>query len=110
MIKDIEGHRPLPDGVYIAPSSVHGMGIFAEKVISKGHDFGITHVADDRFPDGYIRTPFGAYINHSYEPNCEVLEVRDTLHIRAINNIAPNEELTLNYAPYYTEDELANYK
>lgn len=109
MIKEIQGHRPLPEGVYIASSAIHGMGLFTQKPIKSGYDFGITHVADDRFPDGYIRTPFGAFINHSYTPNCEVVEVEDTLHIRTIKDIKAEEELTLNYAPYYTEDELANY-
>lgn len=110
MIKDINGHSPLPDNIYIEHSPIHGMGLFAKKDIGNGWDFGITHVADDRFADGYIRTPFGGFINHSLSPNCEVYEVDDTLHMRTIQDIPKDSELTIDYRPYYSEAELKGYK
>lgn len=109
MISNIDGHSPLPDNVYIDKSPIHGMGVFAKVDISKNHDFGITHVKDSRFSDGYIRTPFGGFINHSYTNNLEIIEDEDTLHIITNRDIKKDEELTVNYSPYYTEEELANY-
>jgi len=109
MISNISGHSPLPSNVHIAPSPIHGMGIFASKPIEKNYDFGITHVYDKRFDNSYIRTPFGGFINHSFSPNCVVFESEDTLHIKTIKSVAQNEELTLDYRPYYTEVELSKY-
>lgn len=110
MIKDINGHSPLPSNVYIDRSPIHGMGLFAKVPIKSGHDFGITHVVDARFENGYIRTPFGGFINHSFTPNCQVYEDGDTLHIRTIKYVDKGSELTLDYRPYYTEEEIAKYK
>lgn len=87
MISDINGHSPLPENIYLGESKIHGMGLFAKVPISKDFDFGITHVADDRFSNGYIRTPFGGFINHSFTPNCMVYEDGDTLKIKTIIDI-----------------------
>lgn len=86
------------------------MGVFAKYDIPENYDFGITHVVDERFSDGYIRTPFGGFINHSFTPNCKIVEIEDTLHIKTIQNIVRGEELTMDYRPYYTDAELATYK
>lgn len=110
MIKNINGHSPLPADVYIASSPIHGMGLFTKVPTKSGHDFGITHVADERFENGYIRTPFGGFINHSVTPNCQVYEEGDTLRIKTIKDIDRGCELTLDYRPYYTEEEIAKYK
>lgn len=110
MISNINGHSPLPGNVYIDNSPIHGMGLFAKSQITKGHDFGITHVADKRFNNGYIRTPFGGFINHSYNPNCEIVEEGDTLHVRTLTDVNEGDELTVDYRPYYTEEEMATYK
>jgi SET domain-containing protein len=107
---DIHGHKPLPAEVYIAESPFHGHGIFAAKSIPADYDFGITHVADTRFPNGFIRTPFGGFINHSFEPNCRLLEIEDTLHIKTIKSIDKDQELTIDYRPWYSEEEVATYK
>ena len=86
------------------------MGMFAKVDIPINHDFGITHVADKRFPDGYIRTPFGGFINHSYDSNLEIVEKEDTLHLITTKDIKKDEELTADYSPYYTTEEMADYK
>lgn len=41
-----------------------------------------------------------AFINHSCDPNCEADEVRGRVIIRAIRNIAPDEELAYDYNLY----------
>ncbi len=106
----INGFKPLPGNVRIDNSPLHGKGLFAKKAIPKDHDFGITHVADSRFPDGLIRTPFGGFINHSYSPNCELYEDEDTFHARTVKDVVKDEELTVDYYPYYTKEELAEFK
>lgn len=105
----IKGHDPLPANVYMNKSPIHGMGIFAKEDIPAGFDFGITHVADKRFPDGLIRTPLGAYINYSPNPNVIVYEDGDTLRMKTLTNITAGEELTLDYRPWYDDKVLATY-
>ena len=82
--------RPLPDFLTVKESKIEGLGIFATKEIKEGSDLGISHVYDDRFPDGYIRLPIGAFINHHEMPNCKgIVSESDPLlgklkHIRII--------------------------
>lgn len=97
--------RPLPDFLTIKESKIEGLGIFATKDIQDGSDLGISHVYDDRFPDGYIRLPIGAFINHHEMPNCKaIVSESDPLlgklkHIRiiSIKDIEKGEEVTLDY-------------
>jgi len=97
--------RPLPDFLTIKESKIEGLGIFATKEIKEGADLGISHVYDDRFPDGYIRLPIGAFINHHEMPNSKgILSESDQLlgkikHIRiiTIKDIEQGEEITLDY-------------
>lgn len=110
LIEDnIDGHSPLPGNVYIDKSAIHGMGIFARVDIPKGYNFGITHVADERFPDGYIRTPLGGFINHSNDPNVEMYEIEDFLRMRTVKAVNKGDELTVDYRPWYKEEVLATY-
>ena len=97
--------RPLPDFLTIKESKIEGLGIFATKDIQDGSDLGISHVYDDRFPDGYIRLPIGAFINHHEMPNCKaIVSESDSLlgklkHIRiiSIKDIEKGEEITIDY-------------
>ena len=97
--------RPLPDFLTIKESKIEGLGIFATKEIKEGSDLGISHVYDDRFPDGYIRLPIGAFINHHEMPNCKAIilerdpEIGIVKHIRiiTINSINEGDELTIKY-------------
>ncbi len=97
--------RPLPDFITIKKSKIEGLGIFATKKIKEGSDLGISHVYDDRFPDGYIRLPIGAFVNHHEMPNCKaIVSELDPLlgklkHIRiiSIKDIEKDEEITIDY-------------
>ena len=104
-MKEKKEWRPLPDIITIKESKIEGLGIFATKDIKEGSDLGISHVYDKRFPDGYIRLPIGAFINHHEMPNCKAIilerdsEIGIVKHIRiiTINSIKEGDELTIKY-------------
>ena len=94
-------YRPLPKQVTIKQSEIEGLGLYSTESLYPGQYLGITHVANDRFENGYIRTPLGGFINHSDTPNCEVREDVDrSLMLFTLKQILPNEELTLKYNLY----------
>ena len=93
-------YRPLPSFLFIGLSEINGHGLFTKVKVQKGHDFGITHVKDSRFEDGYIRTPLGGFFNHSDVPNCICYPDGDFLKLKAMRNIEANEELTCFYWLY----------
>lgn len=93
-------YKPLPDYVTIELSQIHGHGLFATDNIDANHVIGVTHVRDNRFQDGYIRTPLGGFFNHSTEPNCEIIEEGDFLKLKTLREIKDGEELTATYTLY----------
>jgi SET domain-containing protein len=99
-------YRPLPDVVTVINSPIDGLGLFAAKPISAGYELGISHVKDERFENGYIRTPLGGFYNHSEDPNCEAY-IDDPLgpglgviRLRTIKDVSAGEELTGKYWLY----------
>lgn len=93
-------YRPLPSFLEIRRSPIEGLGLFAIADISPGTEIGITHVADDRFENGYIRTPLGGFFNHSEEPNCEAYVADDFIKLRSLRFIWAGEEITVRYWLY----------
>ena len=114
-------YKALHSDLTIKKSSIHGLGIFAMKGISKDTVLGISHVKDKdstgRYFQGYIRTPLGGFINHSSQPNCIKVKPRDNLYpkhwpifkegeepssmaIRTSRDIKEDEELTVFYTLY----------
>jgi SET domain-containing protein len=93
-------YKPLPRSVTIKKSFIEGLGLFANKTISQNTLLGISHVKDDRFENGYIRTPLGGFVNHSDIPNCEFYNDGDFIMLRAIRNINEGNELTAEYWLY----------
>ena len=94
-------YRPLPKQVTIKQSEIEGLGLYSTESLYPGQYLGITHVSNDRFENGYIRTPLGGFINHSDTPNCEVrTDVDSNLMLFTLRQILPNEELTLKYNLY----------
>ena len=96
-------YRPLPKGLTIKQSSIDGLGLFAEDPIEAGVNLGITHVADSRFEDGYIRLPLGGFFNHSEDPNCEIIDVKEYLYLKTVKNITAGDEITATYTLYSPE-------
>lgn len=99
-MKDNNTYLPLPDCVTIRNSEIHGLGLFSTKDIAAGTLIGITHVRDDRFQDGYIRTPLGGFFNHSDIPNCEAIQSEDFILLKTTKEILAGEELTAFYWLY----------
>lgn len=95
-----ELYSPLPDSVTIKNSKIHGLGLFAKKNIPKDYCLGITHVKDNRFENGYIRTPLGGFFNHSENPNCEAFEYKDFIILKTLREIKSGEELLAYYWLY----------
>ena len=89
--------EPLPSNVTIKKSSIHGLGLFAAKEIPAKIELGISHVKDNRFSHGYIRTPLGGFFNHSTKPNCKAVYKGDFIKIITVTNINSGDEITVDY-------------
>ena len=98
-------YRPLPKELTIKKSYIEGLGLFTKKDLSVNTNFGISHIKDDRFENGYIRTPIGAFVNHSDTPNCEFYNDGNYIKLRTIRNINEGNELTAEYWLYNIGDE-----
>ena len=98
-------YKPLPEYLTIKQSEIHGLGLFAKEDLPIGLHIGITHVKDDRFEDGYIRTPLGGFFNHSEQPNVKAEPQGDYIRLIAIRNIKAGEELVANYWLYKIKSE-----
>tara|TARA_R100000152_G_C6732667_1_gene157142 strand:+ start:526 stop:867 length:342 start_codon:yes stop_codon:yes gene_type:complete len=97
-----KAYKPLPDFLMIGPSDIHGAGILAKEDIPAEVDLGISHIYDSNFQHDYIRTPLGGFINHSDDPNCELIEDSDDTYkrLKTIKKIEQGKELTLKYSLY----------
>ena len=96
-------YRPLPSYLTIKESKIEGLGLYTKEGIIRNSVIGITHIKDDRFDNGYIRTPLGGFINHSENPNCEWTEKDGIINMKTVKDIMPGEELTLSYKWYDVE-------
>ena len=106
--KTKKAYKPLPDYLSIGPSDIHGAGIIAKDDIPADIEIGISHVYDPNFQHEYISTPLGGFMNHSDDPNCELIdddENTDYKKIKTIKKIQAGKELTLKYSMY----ELCDY-
>ena len=94
-------YRPLPEGLTIRESEIQGLGLFSTQKIKKGV-IGIGWVKNEYFPNGYVRTPLGGFVNHSDDPNCTkmVHDGAGVVWLEALRDIEPEEELTTKYSFY----------
>ena len=105
----------LTDIVYVAPSAIHGRGLFARQPISKGTHIGTyegpqakrngkyvlwIHEDDGSVLEGRRGMNLLRYLNHAVTPNAEF----DGYDLYAIKRIRSGEEITFNYSP---SEELA---
>ena len=94
-------YKPLPDTLTIKKSTIQGLGLFATTDIPQSI-LGIGWVKQDIWPDGFVRTPMGGFINHSETPNCEkvVHEEVGVMWLKTTRDIKAGEELTIKYTMY----------
>ena len=103
------GYIALPKTVHIKDSPIHGQGLFAKEDIPSDTELGEAHAfLMQDFQDGvwarktWMRTPLGAFINHSDTPNA-IVEVRtpvefpNTTTLITTTNILAGEEITVSY-------------
>jgi len=99
-------YRPLPDYLTIKDSPINGQGIFTTEKIEAHALIGVTHHPNEHSEDGYIRTPLGGFGNHSDDPNCNKILMKDgSWWIGASRDIEPGEELTWSYTLYSIESK-----
>ena len=94
-------YKPLPDTLTIKKSTIQGLGLFATTDIPQSI-LGIGWVKQDIWPDGFVRTPMGGFINHSETPNCEKVmhEEVGVMWLKTTRDIKAGEELTIKYTLY----------
>ena len=110
-------YHPLPKQLEITKSLIHGNGLFTKEFIPKETILGITHVAHDLFPDGWIRTPLGGFYNHSETPNCELVAnnmdegfLTEIKLLKTLVDIPMHTELTCTYTIWKATEEMKNSK
>jgi uncharacterized protein len=113
----------------IRSSSIHAAGCYTLDPIPNGHrvlEYGGARItkelADERYADRPVTYLFGfgdkgdvidgfgtaMFLNHSCAPNCRTEEHNGRVYIRAIRNIAANEELVYEYNLYDSDDDTAD--
>ena len=96
----MSGYSPILNYLTIKPSHIDGLGLFATDNIDPNFRIGISHIKDNRFQDGYSRTPLGGFFNHSTTPNCRVIYEGDFIYLETIKEIKVGEELMVTYTFY----------
>ncbi|WP_158751972.1 SET domain-containing protein [Acidobacterium sp. S8] len=110
----------------IRSSAIHAAGCYTTAPIKKGErviEYTGPRITKDEADEKYQDSPttylFGVgdgafvidghgtamFINHSCDPNCQTVEVRGRVWIKAIRDIPANEELTYEYNLYDGEDD-----
>jgi len=120
---------PATPRLLIRSSSIHAAGCYTLDPIPNGHrvlEYGGARItkelADERYADRPVTYLFGfgdkgdvidgfgtaMFLNHSCDPNCRTEEHNGRVYIRAIRNIAANEELVYEYNLYDSDDDTAD--
>ena len=103
-------YNPLPDNIKLQPSNIHGYGVFAKCDIPKDSILGISHVANDNFPNGWIRTPLGGFYNHSERPNCKlqekILNGNVVKVLKTVVDVKAGFEITCKYTIWKATEEI----
>ena len=113
----------------IRSSSIHAAGCYTLDPIPRGRrvlEYSGARIskelADERYADRPVTYLFGfgsstevidgfgtaMFLNHSCAPNCETEEEGGRVYIRAIRNIAANEELVYEYHLYDSDEDNAD--
>ena len=95
-------YKPLPDKLKIKNSKIDGQGLFTDKKLKSDTVLGISHIKAPigSFENDVIRTPLGGFVNHSNEPNCELVETDAAFYLVTKSPIKNGDELTVKYKWY----------
>lgn len=97
----------------IAPSKIHGRGVFTKVKIPNGTRMFVVADLKEYENGGNIMTVFGKLVNHKWDSNCEFKEGDNGLvYLNSIKNIYPKEELTIDYSilPFPFKSDVTGYK
>lgn len=98
---DASGYIITDDDVYVAPSAIHGQGLFAKEPFAQG---GVVCIAQ---AEG-LRTQGGRFANHAEEPNALMVRMPDgNLVLMAMQDIEKDAEITLDYNQAYAVSDAA---
>lgn len=91
-------------------STIHGIGIIANKQLVKDQTIGIGIYFFLGYP--IVTNNFGSLINHSFTPNSQLIWKNLRWHVVAYDTINQGEEITVNYnnTPFYIENAKSHYK
>jgi len=95
-------YKPLPDSVTIKKSEIHGLGLYCVLPIKKDTELGLSHFY---WGEELMRTPLGAFYNHSNNPNVFKTRTDSRYFLVALKDIEPGEEITCSYTFYNIETE-----
>ncbi len=101
---ETEYYVPLHTSITVKMSSIQGLGIFSKTFLEKGLELGISHVKNEKFQHGVVRTALGAFINHSESPNCVRIDKGEYFVLITTKDIEKDKELTLKYSLYNPND------
>ena len=100
-------YKPLPNGLTIKQSTVDGLGLFTTKEFRKATVLGISHIRNEHFEQGFIRTPLGAFYNHTSNEdiaNCKTIEGYwydiFVLYLITTKSLNVDEEILVQYTMY----------
>lgn len=96
--------------VKIGPSKIEGEGVFAETDIPKNINIGKA-IAKNEISWPFV-TEFGGKINHSYQPNTNLVEYKDEYYLVSNKFIKAGTEITADYnsTPFFIEKAKPWYK
>jgi len=104
----------LPALVYTDKSKIHGTGVFAGVdlpawlhllIPCQDRPAAKNQTVDDSFGDGlFPQAPF-CYLNHSDEPNSEVVYDEEDLYLVLRQTVKADHELTIDYGDQYWEPQ-----
>ena len=106
--------KPLSKEVTLKWEGVTGLTLYSTREIKKGFEFGVSHIRDERFDNGWIRTTLGAFLNYNEKPNSilKYYNEDECLQLVAIKDIKENTELSVGFFPIpkYCDETLNEFK
>ena len=107
LYQKIHGHtqmsyKPLPENLKIKESKIDGQGLFTDKNITAETVLGMSHIKAPAgsFENDVIRTPLGGFINHSNQPNSELVETDAAFYLVTLSDLKSGDEITVKYQWY----------